>query len=157
MKKLLMILVMVSWCNVGNAREYCSPLNEMDQVLDKRPETVVGLMHLGDELVCLGKINEVKIYEEEFNKVFMKTISDGVPMNPKSSKNRFKICGQIHLNNDINNMANKEKTRNFNETLNNSNFFRIGKKNQWKKILSTYQINLIESSFKSKMKKFEYI
>ena len=57
----------------------------------------------------------------------------------------------------FNNMANKEKTRNFNETLNNSNFFRIGKKNQWKKILSTYQINLIESSFKSKMKKFEYI
>ena len=115
MKRFLIILVMVSWCNVGNAREYCSPLNEMDQVLDKRPETVVGLMHLGDELVCLGKINEVKIYEEEFNKVFMKTISDGVPMNPKSSKNRFKICGQIHLNNDINNMANKEKARKFHD------------------------------------------
>ena len=117
MKKLLGIVVLglLLWSSPGNAREYCFPLNEMDQVLDKRPETIIGLMHLDQELVCLGKKNEAKIYSNEFNKILKKTVTDGVPMNPKGSKNRFKICGQIHLNNDINNLANKEKARKYHD------------------------------------------
>ena len=57
----------------------------------------------------------------------------------------------------FNNMANKEKESDFNEATNYSNFFRIGKKNQWKKILSTDQVNLIENEFKEEMVKFNYL
>ena len=37
-----------------------------------------------------------------------KTLNDGVPMYPKGSKNRFKICGQIHFDDKEENMNGKE-------------------------------------------------
>ena len=54
-------------------------------------------------------------------------------------------------------ICNQEKKSNFNEASIYSNFFRIGKKNQWKKILSTDQVNLIENEFKEEMVKFNYL
>ena len=37
-----------------------------------------------------------------------KTLNDGVPMYPKGSKNKFKICGQIHFDDKEENMNGKE-------------------------------------------------
>ena len=49
-----MFLVLL-WCNVGNAREYCFILNEKNQVFHKRTETIVSLITLDQELICLKK------------------------------------------------------------------------------------------------------
>ena len=49
-----MFLVLL-WCNAGNAREYFFILNEKNQVFHKRAETIVSLMTLDQELICLKK------------------------------------------------------------------------------------------------------
>ena len=54
------------------------------------------------------KTNEAKIYEQGWKKVMKKTLNDGVPMYPKGSKNKFKICGQIHFDDKEENMNGKE-------------------------------------------------
>ena len=114
MKKLsLSVFLILLVCNVANAREYCFVLNEKNQVFHKRPETIVTLMMLDQELICLGKINEAEIYKQEWKKVMNKTLDDGVPMYPKGSKNRFKICGQIHFNDKEENMDDIEKVKKY--------------------------------------------
>ena len=50
-----------------------------------------------------------------------------------------------------------EKKYGFSESSKNSNFFRIGKKNQWEKTLTNEQIRSIEGAFEKKMKEFNYL
>lgn len=51
----------------------------------------------------------------------------------------------------------KESVHGFKEASKNSNFFRSGKSQQWKKELNKNQISLIEKNFENYMKKFNYI
>ena len=109
MKKFLGILVLVLlWSSFGNAGEYCFSLNESKKILDTRAESFTDLIFLYKELECLGKSKEAIIYKKEYNKAMKEWAREIVPMNPKGSKNRYKICGQIHLNNDTNNLADPE-------------------------------------------------
>ena len=50
-----------------------------------------------------------------------------------------------------------EKEKGFKEASNNSNFFRIGKSKQWKKILTTNQIKLIEKELYKPMNMLGYL
>ena len=114
MKKLLGILVLgLLWSNSGNATEYCSSLNESKKILDIRAKSYVDLIFLGEELACIGKLKEVKIYSREFLNAQTEWVNEIVPMYPKGSKNRFKICGQIHLNDDIDNLSDPEKAKKY--------------------------------------------
>ena len=54
-------------------------------------------------------------------------------------------------------IENLEKTNGFDEASKYSIFFRSGKQNQWKKILSNDQIKLIESKMGQTMQYFNYI
>ena len=51
----------------------------------------------------------------------------------------------------------KEQKDGFKEASKSSKFFRSGKSKQWEKILNKKQINLIEESFNTYMKKFKYL
>ena len=50
-----------------------------------------------------------------------------------------------------------EKENGFVESSNFSNFFSVGKKDQWKNLLSKNQIFIIENEFRSEMKNFGYL
>ena len=50
-----------------------------------------------------------------------------------------------------------EKTDGFNEASSNTKFFRVGKKQQWKKILNENQKKLIEKELYKPMKKLGYL
>ena len=54
-------------------------------------------------------------------------------------------------------LKNHEQKYGFSESSKNSNFFRIGKKNQWEKTLTNEQIRSIEGAFEKKMKEFNYL
>ena len=60
-------------------------------------------------------------------------------------------------NTNFSNLHKLEKTDGFDEASKYSNFFRSGKQNQWKKILSNDQIKLIESKMGQTMQYFNYI
>ena len=117
MKKLLGIVVLglLLWSSPGNAREYCFPLNEQKKILDIRVDSWADLIFLGEELVCMGKSKEAKIYKDKYNENIKVWVNEIVPMHPKGSKNRFKICGQIHLNDDMNNLSNPTKAQKYHQ------------------------------------------
>ncbi len=58
--------------------------------------------------------------------------------------------------NEFNSLKKLEKKIKFHEASNN-NFFRSGKKDSWKKILSTKQTKAIEKEFEKEMKELEYL
>ena len=114
MKKLLAILFLfLLWSNFSHSREYCHPINENKKILDIRVDSWASLILLGEELQCIGKSKEAKIYSDKFNKNIKVWVQEIMPMYPKGSKNRFKICGQIHLNDDINNLSNPIKAQKY--------------------------------------------
>ena len=49
-----------------------------------------------------------------------------------------------------------EKEKGFIESTKNHNFFSVGKKDQWKKILNKGQVAKLEEKFGNVMKKFNY-
>ena len=66
MKKLLAILFsLILWSNISHSREYCFPLNEEKKILDIRTDSTAHLIFLGEELKCIGKSKEAKIYLDE--------------------------------------------------------------------------------------------
>ena len=114
MKKLLGILVLgLLWVGNANTREYCFPINEQKKNLDIRVDSWADLIFLGEELPCIGKSKEAKIYSDKYNENIKVWVQEIMPMYPKGSKNRFKICGQIHLNDDINNLSNPIKAQKY--------------------------------------------
>lgn len=64
---------------------------------------------------------------------------------------------QIIKNTNFNNLQKIEDKYGFDETSKHSKFFRSGKSNQWKDILSNTQVQLIENNLKTLMKHFNYI
>ena len=58
---------------------------------------------------------------------------------------------------NFDNLSHLEKEHGFIEATKHSNFFRKGKKKQWKDILTSKQINEIENCFKDSMKKYNYL
>jgi len=116
MKKLLGIIVLgLLWVGNANAREYCFPINEQNKILDIRTDSSVHLIFLGEELKCIGKTKEAKIYSDRYNENIKVWVQEIVPMYPKGSKNRFKICGQIHLNDDMDNLSNPIKANKYHQ------------------------------------------
>jgi hypothetical protein len=116
MKKLLGIIVLgLLWVGNANAREYCFPINEQNKILDIRTDSSVHLIFLGEELKCIGKTKEAKIYLDKYNENIKVWVQEIVPMYPKGSKNRFKICGQIHLNDDKDNLSNPIKANKYHQ------------------------------------------
>jgi len=116
MKKLLGIIVLgLLWVGNANAREYCFPINEQNKILDIRTDSSVHLIFLGEELKCIGKTKEAKIYSDKYNENIKVWVQEIVPMYPKGSKNRFKICGQIHLNDDMDNLSNPIKANKYHQ------------------------------------------
>ena len=114
MKQLLGIVVFLILCsNTSYSREYCSPLNEEKKILDIRTDSTAHLIFLGEELKCIGKSKEAKIYLDEYYKHIKVWVNEMMPMYPKGSKNRFKICGQIHLNDDMSNLSDPIKEKNY--------------------------------------------
>ena len=67
-----------------------------------------------------------------------------------------KISNMI-ITTDFNFMKKQEINYGFDEARGHTNFFNIGKKEQWKNKLSKEQINKIEQMFEKEMKKFNYI
>ena len=106
MNKLLGIMVLgLLWVGNANAREYCFPINEQNKILDIRTDSSAHLIFLGEELKCIGKSKEAKIYSDAYNENIKVWVNEIIPMYPKGSKNRFKLCGQIHLNDDMSNLS----------------------------------------------------
>ena len=103
------------WVGNANAREYCFPINEQNKILDIRTDSSVHLIFLGEELKCIGKTKEAKIYSDRYNENIKVWVQEIVPMYPKGSKNRFKICGQIHLNDDMDNLSNPIKANKYHQ------------------------------------------
>ena len=102
MKKLLAILFLfLLWSNVSHSREYCHWLNDQKKTLDVRVDSWFDLSNLGAELECKGKLKEAEIYKEKFLKQIAVWVEANAPWYPKGSKPRYKICGQIHLNDDL--------------------------------------------------------
>ena len=58
---------------------------------------------------------------------------------------------------NFDNLSHLEKEHGFIEATKHSNFFRKGKKKQWKDILTSKQISEIENCFKDSMKKYNYL
>ena len=113
MKKLLGIVFFLILCsNISYSREYCSPLNEEKKILDIRSDSFADLIFLGEELKCIGKSKEAKIYLDKYYKNIEVWVKEIMPMYPKGSKNRFKMCGQIHLNDDMSNLSDPIKKKN---------------------------------------------
>lgn len=112
MKKLLAILFsLILWSNISHSREYCFPLNEEKKILDIRTDSTAHLIFLGEELKCIGKSKEAKIYLDAYHKNIKVWVNEIMPMYPTGSKNRFKICGQIHLNDDMSNLSDPTKKK----------------------------------------------
>ena len=72
-------------------------------------------------------------------------------------KNRNQKIKNILNSTNFKHLKKKESKFGFKEARGNDGFFRVGKKQQWKKILNQNQINLINSSFKDTMKNLKYI
>ena len=114
MKKCLAILFsLILWSNISYSREYCHPLNEEKKILDIRTDSTVHLIFLGEELKCIGKSKEAKIYSDAYNENIKVWVNEIIPMYPKGSKNRFKLCGQIHLNDDMSNLSDPIKNKKY--------------------------------------------
>ena len=64
---------------------------------------------------------------------------------------------KIIENTNFNNLKKLEEKNGFDEATMQSNFFRSGTSNQWKDILSSTQVKLIEKNLKSLMSYFNYI
>ena len=60
-------------------------------------------------------------------------------------------------NTNFNNLRDLEDKNGFDEATKHSKFFRSGKSNQWKDVLSNTQVKLIEKNLKSLMRYFNYI
>ena len=63
----------------------------------------------------------------------------------------------IVITTDFKKMKKTEEKEGFDEATNHTNFFNVGKKNQWKDKLSPKQIREIEDNFKEDMIKFNYL
>jgi len=68
-----------------------------------------------------------------------------------------KDIDKIVENTNFNNLKKLEDKNGFDEATIHSNFFRSGTSNQWKDILSSTQVKLIEKNLKSLMSYFNYI
>ncbi len=64
---------------------------------------------------------------------------------------------QIIKNTNFNNLQKIEDKYGFDESSKHSKFFRSGKSNQWKDVLSNTQVKLIENNLNTLMKNFNYI
>ena len=116
MKKLLAIIFLfLLWSNISHSRDYCHPINEQKKNLDIRVDSWADLIFLGEELKCIGKSKEAKIYLDKYYENIKVYVDEIAPMYPKGSKNRFKICGQIHLNDDGDNLSNPTKAQKYHQ------------------------------------------
>ncbi len=64
---------------------------------------------------------------------------------------------KIVENTNFNNLKKLEDKNGFDEATKHSKFFRSGKSNQWKDVLTNTQVNLIEKNLKTLMRHFNYI
>tara|TARA_B100001057_G_scaffold490983_1_gene580304 strand:- start:13875 stop:14768 length:894 start_codon:yes stop_codon:yes gene_type:complete len=86
-------------------------------------------------------INIINFFENNYN----------IKFNYKELK-----INNILISTDFKVMSKEEKVRGFKEAIGKSEFFSVGKKSQWKKILKTNQIRKINNKFKFVMEKFNY-
>ena len=63
----------------------------------------------------------------------------------------------IVITTNFKNMKKIEEKEGFDEATSHTNFFNVGKKNQWKNMLNLKQTKEIEENFKEEMKKFNYL
>ena len=63
----------------------------------------------------------------------------------------------IIITTDINYMKAIEGKEGFDEAKKHTNFFNVGKKNQWKLKLKVNQASIIEEKFKKEMMRFKYL
>ena len=69
-------------------------------------------------------------------------------------KNKAKV---IYDRSSFLNLKNLEINNGFDEKVTENPFFKDGKINSWKNILTKEEINMIEETFKNAMTKFNYI
>ncbi len=99
-------------------------------------------------------------YEDMINEK-TKTLNQIVEFLSRVSKlkinNKNNLINNVLKSTDFKRLQKLEKKKGFEEASNNSNFFRIGKSKQWKKILTTNQIKLIEKELYKPMNMLGYL
>ena len=111
---------------------------------------------------CINKWNIPKIIIKYEDLVYNKLETTKEIINFFENNYNLKIENKIQKIENIIKTTNFEKMKNeeikkgFIESNKNSNFFSVGKKNEWKKILNKEQIIKLENKFSEVMKKFNY-
>ena len=85
----------------------------------------------------------------------MKHIKKEIMSHPLFDKFYFYLHGTITTN--FKNMKKTEEKEGFDEATSHTNFFNVGKKNQWKDKLTLQQTKKIEKNFKKEMEYFNYL
>ena len=127
-------------------------LNQIPMHLSRWDENILSWKGLNVPNLFIKYEDMLENYENIINKIFI-FFEENFSFKFKNKKN---IINLILQNTDFNKLKEIEKKKGFIEELNND-FFRSGKKDTWKKLLSTKQIKRIEKEFGETMKIYEYL
>ena len=137
--------------------------NDFSNILKNKKKPSVPLLNWSNHFKSWDNLDTPKIilkYEDMIDDVeniirkVVKFIENNIGIIPT---NIDKKISNIIKTTNFNNLKKRERTEGFPESNNNSNFFRSGNKNQWKKTLTIKQINIIEKKFTKEMKLLNYL